>query len=407
MSTSSRLARTLKSVQERKGSFSEAWTKLRKHALDQLIHHGLPSFRDEDYKYTPLHGRWEQIDPSVKAVSSVDGSSSGSFSWAIPLGLRPQEGISVDFWKGSPPQDPRWDIDFLAEYVSDPFACLNILLAEEGYFLDVEGGQRLGDPILLPSFRECGRSSIRVGAGAQVILIQAEQGQAKGFQNDFQEIICGKGSRVLYYQVQEEGSERTRVNNVFVELADRAYFQACTFSFSRGMTRNNLHVRLKNPGAEAHLHGLYLPVQKSLIDYHTHVHHLSGQTESHQLYKGILRDQAQGVFRGRIQILPHAQKTYAYQRNQTILCDPRAVMHAQPQLEIEADDVKCSHGCTTGYLDKAALFYLQARGISLPVAQQLIFSSFLRELLDIEDLRLKEYLEEKMLKTLLPSGYDS
>ncbi|HEY5690038.1 MAG TPA: SufD family Fe-S cluster assembly protein, partial [Cyclobacteriaceae bacterium] len=169
-----------------------------------------------------------------------------------------------------------------------------------------------------------------------------------------------------------------------------------TFSFTLGgkLIRNNLNIMIDGEGCESHFYGLYLTDGDTLVDNHTVVDHKKPNSFSNELYKGLMDGKSKGVFNGKIFVRPQAQKTNAFQSNRNILLSETSSVNAKPQLEIWADDVKCSHGCTTGQLDTEALFYLQSRGIPKATAKAMLLYAFAGEVIEaIKDEKLRTYID--------------
>ncbi|HEY0741827.1 MAG TPA: SufD family Fe-S cluster assembly protein, partial [Chryseosolibacter sp.] len=167
-----------------------------------------------------------------------------------------------------------------------------------------------------------------------------------------------------------------------------------TFTLNGKFYRNNLNLILDGEGIESHMYGLYLLNGDTLADNHTVVDHMKPNSFSNELYKGILDDSSKGVFNGKIYVRPQAQKTNAYQNNRNVLLTDSASINTKPQLEIWADDVKCSHGCTTGQIDEEALFYLQSRGINKDTARAMMLYAFAGDVVDhVPNEKMKEYID--------------
>jgi Fe-S cluster assembly protein SufD len=179
-----------------------------------------------------------------------------------------------------------------------------------------------------------------------------------------------------------------------VKQLDKSVVNSFVFSFDGNVIRNNSIFSIEKEFCESNFYGLYLPTGKSLIDNHTVADHKVPNCVSNELYKGIMNEQAKGVFNGKIFVRPHAQKTNAFQSNRNILLTDTATINTKPQLEIWADDVKCSHGCTTGQLNKEALFYLQSRGIDVDDARTMLLAAFASEVVEkIADTELREEIK--------------
>lgn len=216
---------------------------------------------------------------------------------------------------------------------------------------------------------------------------------AKTFTNSVSEVVVGKAARVHYAKVQVEGDDAQHINYHKVNMARDSYQHLTTLTLGGAIVRNNLNIRLDDQQVNAYLNGLYVLNGKQVIDNHTLVDHAKPHCYSNELYKGIIGDQAEGVFNGKIWVREDAQKTNAYQSNKNLLLSNQASMNTKPQLEIYADDVKCSHGATTGQLDDEALFYLRARGIGETAARSLLNHAFAADVIEqVENETLRESL---------------
>jgi Fe-S cluster assembly protein SufD len=213
------------------------------------------------------------------------------------------------------------------------------------------------------------------------------------FTNMVSEYRLQTNAYLNYYRLQNDAGSY-QVNNSMVRQLGKSTVNSFVFSFDGSVVRNNSIFSIEAEHCESNFYGLYLPSGKSLIDNHTVADHRRPNCASNELYKGIISDSAKGVFNGKIFVRPDAQKTNAFQSNRNILLSDTAFINTKPQLEIWADDVKCSHGCTTGQLDDEALFYLQSRGISQEDAKVLLLTAFASEVLGkIQDSKFKEEME--------------
>ena len=194
---------------------------------------------------------------------------------------------------------------------------------------------------------------------------------------------------------------RGRIKADAPEAEEKISYQMPTFTLNGKLVRNNLQLSLDGEGIESHMFGLYLVTGDTLADNHTVVDHRKPNSFSNEIYKGIMDGNSKGVFNGKIYVRPQAQKTNAFQKSNNILLSDKATINAKPQLEIFADDVKCSHGCTVGRLDEEALFYLRARGISKEHAQAMLLKSFAENVIEqIKIEALKQYAEEMIVERL-------
>lgn len=191
-----------------------------------------------------------------------------------------------------------------------------------------------------------------------------------------------ENARLEYNKIQVESDAQYAIHSDLIRVETNGYSNFNTLTIDGGWIRNDLRIDLNGQNIETHLSGFYLPRRKQLIDNHTKVDHLFPHCESNELYKGILFDQSSGVFNGKVFVRKDAQKTNAYQTNANILASDDAQMNSKPELEIYADDVKCSHGSTTGQIDDEAMFYLRARGMSQDNARKLLTTAFINDVIE-------------------------
>jgi Fe-S cluster assembly protein SufD len=213
------------------------------------------------------------------------------------------------------------------------------------------------------------------------------------------EVVVDRDARLEYYKIQRD--KESQVSTTHIRHIAKSYSNTVTISLDGGIVRNNLNIVLDAEYCESHLYGLYYQKNTSHIDNHTVVDNAKPNCFSNQLYKGILDDTATGVFNGKIFVRQDAQKTNAYQSNKNILLSDSATVNTKPQLEIFADDVKCSHGCTVGRLDEEGLFYLQSRGITEKNAKSLLLHAFASDILEnIQLPQIREYVDQQISQRL-------
>lgn len=223
----------------------------------------------------------------------------------------------------------------------------------------------------------------------------------KTFINESKNYIVKANANISLYKIQEENEQSVYVGNTDVYQEKDSVFSSYVFTFGGEMVRNNLVIKVDGEGCESNMFGLYLTKGKSHVDNHTVVDHIQPNCNSNELYKGIIDDSSRGVFNGKIFVRQAAQKTNAFQSNGNILLTDNAVVNTKPQLEIWADDVKCSHGCTTGQLDEEAIFYLRARGISKEKARSMILLASVAEVIEKVKLGwLKVEITDKVVERL-------
>jgi Fe-S cluster assembly protein SufD len=291
-----------------------------------------------------------------------------------------------------------------AQYDDNAFTALNTAFARQGVFIHVPAGKVVEDPIILRFITDVRslnvasqpRNLIAVCRNSDVKIAESYRtlGSQAAFTNTVTEIMVEEDAHVEFYKVQNENDASYHIGTTQVYQENRSVFTANTVTANGGFVRNNLNIKLDGQFAEANMFGLYIPNGTQHVDNHTEVDHAQPNCLSNELYKGILKDKSTGVFNGKIYVREDAQKTNAYQTCKNVLMSDEASMNTKPQLEIWADDVKCSHGTTTGQLDDNALFYLQARGISKESAKSLLMLAFAQDVIQkMKIAPIKEYLE--------------
>ncbi|MUP45283.1 Fe-S cluster assembly protein SufD [Gramella sp. BOM4] len=269
---------------------------------------------------------------------------------------------------------------------------LNTAFAREGAFIHIHKNLQADKPIQIINFATGNESAlmlqprnlIMVDENSHVQIIERHQSLTDHpvLTNSVTELFAGKRAFVDYYKIQNDKDSASLIDNTFIEQQGESNVSVHTFSFGGKLTRNNLNFYQKGERIDSTMKGVTIIEDKQHVDHNTLVHHIEPNCESHQDYKGIYGDRSTGVFNGKVIVEKEAQKTNAYQANNNILADDKATINSKPQLEIFADDVKCSHGCTIGQLDEEALFYLQSRGIPRKEARGLLMYAFANNVLE-------------------------
>ncbi len=298
-----------------------------------------------------------------------------------------------------------------ADYKNQSLTALNTAFAKDGAFIYAGKGMEIKEPVhilYISDSREesylCQPRNLFVaeeGASVKIAEEYYSVGEKHSFTNVVTEIFCGANSGLERYKIQNEGGNAYNINTTNLMQERDSRFSDTTVSWGGAITRNNLCALFNGTNTECHFYGLYLLSGNQHVDNHTLADHAMPNCYSNELYKGIIDDKATGVFNGKIMVREDAQKTNAYQSNGNILLSADATVYSKPQLEIFADDVKCSHGATTGQLNEDEMFYLQARGIGKEEARILLLNAFAGDVLDsvkIEGLRVKleKTLSEKL-----------
>ena len=280
----------------------------------------------------------------------------------------------------------------------DSLTSLNTAFAYEGAYINIPKGKVVDKPIEIINFSTGAESALMVqprnlivvGENAHVHIIETHQSLNNNpvLTNSVTEIFAQKRAIVDYYKIQNDKLQASLVDNTYIAQKRDSIVSVHTFSFGGNITRNNLNFYHQGEHINSILKGITIIGEKQHVDHYTLVHHATPNCESHQNYKGIFNDRSTGVFNGKIYVEKEAQKTDAFQQNNNILIGDKATINAKPQLEIFADDVKCSHGCTVGQLDDKALFYMQSRGIPKKEATALLMYAFSNEV--IESIKIPE-----------------
>ena len=269
---------------------------------------------------------------------------------------------------------------------------LNTAFAREGAFIHIDKNKLADKPIQIINFATGNESSLLlqprnlvvVDENSHVQIIERHQSLTDHpvLTNSVTEIFADRRAIVDYYKIQNDKSAASLIDNTFIQQKTESNVSVHTFSFGGKLTRNNLNFYQEGERIDSTMKGVTIIEDKQHVDHNTLVHHIEPNCESHQDYKGIYGDSSTGVFNGKVVVEKEAQKTNAYQSNNNILADDKATINSKPQLEIFADDVKCSHGCTIGQLDEEALFYLQSRGIPRKEARGLMMYAFANNVLE-------------------------
>ena len=406
-----------------------AWLReLRESGIASFAALGFPTTRNEDWKYTNVepiaaqafvHANGEakaltaseivtrsMADVDAPRLVFVNGIYAPEFSQlaALPKGVNVKslgEAIRHDDSALSS------ELGRHADAQRQPFVALNSAFLEDGAVVSIAPGCRLDRPIYLVFVSMAGkapvlshpRTLILLGAGSEAKIVESYLGLGSGayFCNAVTELVGDADAVIEHYRIQQEADSGFHVGSLEAILARGCHLTAHAVSLSGALVRNNVHVVLNGEGAECVLNGLYLADGKQHIDNFTEIEHAKPRARSLELYKGIIGGSAHGVFNGKIIVHQDAQKSDARQTNKNLLLSPDAVVNTKPQLEIYADDVKCSHGSTIGQLDADALFYLRSRGLGLDEAKSLLSFAFASDVvgrIKIESLRksLDEYL---------------
>jgi Fe-S cluster assembly protein SufD len=385
---------------------------------------GLPTNRTEEYKYIPITRALDKnFTFSSTSVSSVKTDVkqfllppveanvivfiNGVFSREHSKVVSPSSELLLLPIEEALSQKKGLVVKHLAKYAdasTDAFTALNTASWLSGLYIEVPDNTIVEKPIIIYHIHDTSsqevftatRNLFLVGKSSEVTLLEKYDttGNNNGFSSTVTEGVVAENSGLNLYQIQNDAGNRYQHNVTQINQEKSSRVNTFTFTLNGKVVRNNLQLTLDGEGIESHMYGLYLLGNETVADNHTVVDHKKANSFSNEIYKGILEDSAKGIFNGKIYVRPQAQKTNAFQANRNILLTDKASVNTKPQLEIWADDVKCSHGCTTGQLDEEALFYFQSRGINKDTARAMMLYAFAAELLDsMKQPVFKEYID--------------
>lgn len=379
---------------------------VRNRAAVLFSNEGFPSTRDEDWKYTNMSAATTASNDWLSEYrTSATGDVNAQQNQAALQEISAQidatwlivrNGVVDSLQLQSLELQHGLTISTLADSLNLPdiaidtaLSAFNAALLEDGIHIRVDADLRIERPlgILLiddPSLRTSQtRIVIDVGKNASLRVIEVARSAVDGnqFTNAVTQIDLAAGAQVDHLRLQDRGKEHIGTHRLIAEVQAEAAFSHNAFDFGGALTRNDVIARILGSGASVNLHGLYLGSGKQHIDNHTRVEHRVGPAVSKEIYRGILTGQARGVFNGQAIVFEGADGTDANQANHNLLLSDKAEIDTKPELEIYADDVKCSHGATVGQLDEKSLFYLRTRGLDVAEANHLLTRAFAAEIL--------------------------
>ncbi|MEJ6792086.1 MAG: Fe-S cluster assembly protein SufD [Lacinutrix sp.] len=384
---------------------------IRSEAMKTFETTGFPSKKEEAWKYTSLNSvlkhdysvfpnqenalEYRDIkkyfihDIDTYKIVFIDGKYSSHLSQTT------HDGIDVCLMS-SALNKPKYRL-IIENYFNkvatkDSLASLNTAFSSEGAYVHIPKNKLVDKPIQIIHFSTENESALMlqprnlivVDENSHVQIIERHQSLTDNpvLTNSVTEIFANKRAIIDYYKVQNDNKNASIIDSTFVNQKDQSHCLVHTFTFGGKLTRNNLNFYQNGERLDSTMKGITIIGEKQHIDHNTLVHHIEPNCESHQDYKGIYGDSATGVFNGKVVVEKLAQKTNAFQSNNNILLSDKASINTKPQLEIFADDVKCSHGCTIGQLDESALFYMKQRGIPEKEAKALLMFAFSNNILN-------------------------
>ena len=364
---------------------------LREDARQRFSELGYPTTHDEDWRFT-------SVAPIARATF-VPVSRTGLLACPVP-------GVEIE--KLSESNQIEAHLARYANYQTNAFVALNTANFEDGLLIRIAKGAVIEQPIQLVFESSANgkatvahpRTLILADADSHATIVETYRGGGAYFTNAVTELVAGDNAVIDHYKLQTESQHAFHVATLQIQVGRNANFRSHSISFGGALVRNDVNAVLSE-GCECTLNGLYPVSSEQHIDNHTSIDHAKPHAASHELYKGILDGQSSAVFSGKILVRKDAQKTDAKQTNKNLVLSEEAVINTKPELQIHADDVRCTHGATIGQLDPEAIFYLQSRGIGLAEARNLLIFAFARDIVDrIKVAPLREELERTLLEKL-------
>ena len=401
------------------------WNDIRTNALNAFKHLSFPTKRDEEWKYTSVKEITDKdfsviqselldqhLDLSAYMIEGVEPIIltfvNGQFSAKNSTPLDGQSGIHVGSLATAMDENNpvvKQYFSNIASYKENAFTALNTAYCVGGTFVHLPDNAVLETPVLIVNLSDAAfenqvthqRNLFVVGKNTQAKIVEvfhSKNATAFSLTNSLTEIYAAQDALLDYYKLQQEDSEKNfHINSTKIQQEKGSNVSTNTFSFGGKLIRNQLDYLHLGEHIDSFLNGVYLTSDNQLVDNHSLVDHAQPNCMSDEFYKGIIGGKSKAVFNGKIMVREDAQKTNAFQNNRNVLVSDFANVYTKPQLEIFADDVKCSHGATIGQLDKEAMFYMQARGIGKEKARKMLLKSFAAEVV--------ERLQFKPMKTHL------
>lgn len=411
----------------------ETLKPLREEAIQYFEQLGFPHVKIEDWKYTSLKNvlkpdyylGHQVAKPEVSQatidqakVSDIESNLvvliNGRFSEEHSKIIDGEDQLYVRSLRKAQVEAPQFveqHIGHYLDYKQDGISALSTAFIDDGVVLHVGRNKAPEYPVQILHINDVSQHNLFIQPRNLWVLEQSAElkvienfhsvGDNYSFLNYTTEGHVAANAHLKHYKLQNDQLNAYQVSQIEMAQEQDSTISNYTATLGNGFTRNNTNYRVNGENCETNLYGLYLADGKQFVDNHTIVDHKVPRSESNELYKGIVDDRAVSVFNGKVYVRPKAQQTNAYQSNRNILLDDKATVNAKPQLEIWADDVKCSHGATAGQLDENQLFYMRARGLEYDQAQSLLVYAFAAEVIGYIDIEpVKDYINDLIAKKL-------
>ena len=387
---------------------SSDWVNaLRKRGYNSLSETGLPTPKLERWKFTNLPAKLKKMSLAY-TQADIELSGMTDYAFSFPKGFMNFPSWAKDMIEGLPAAYEKYG-DMMLWQAANAFL-------KDGFVVDVPANVDVKAPLsVMLTGREgqqiAPRYVMSVGVGAQLTIIEYQTGSGAYWSNIVSQIKLEKGASLRHYRFQENSDEAVVTHATHIEMEGGAHYEAFTLTTGAGLSRNQIHVELKGARSVCKLNGINMLDGQEHADTTITVEHQAPDCNSYQDYRSVVTDKASGVFQGKVHVHQIAQKTDGFQMAKSLLLSNQATMDTKPELEIYADDVKCSHGATAGRLDEDALFYLRSRGIPEKQARNLLIEAFVAEVFEtISDEDVKEQaalIVSKWLEEDLPADSEN
>jgi len=419
-----------KSIEESlNGESKSPFHEIRKNAILKFEEIDFPTRKDEDWKYTnisPVLKHNYTASPEV-SITKNDVSRflmpgikvnlivliNGRYSHILSKIKKQDEGIIIDSFRNVLKNDPELVMKYFGKHaeINNGFVALNTAYAADGAFVYVGDNKQVTEHIHIMNITSGDsinvlsqpRNLFIAGKNSHVRIIESYHSlnDSENLTNVVTEAILEENAFMEVYRLQKENSKSFHMNRIQAVQNNGSTFTHYSVSLDGSIVRNDTNIKLDGEFCTGHLYGLYITENDQHVDNHTLIDHAKPNCQSNEIYKGVLNDNSRGVFNGKVFVREDAQKTNAYQSNKAILLSSNATIDTKPQLEIYADDVKCSHGAAIGQLDDEAVFYLRSRGIGKEMARTVLIRAFANDIFDtIENEALHDDLNNMVLEKL-------
>ena len=406
---------------------------LRRTAFNHLLEKGFPTKREEEWRFTDINPILSESftladSDNIANIKKSDIAHLTFKNWSGPMLVfidghfaehlsdmnAGQSGLTINSLDFVLKNDQKSLLDTFVEfetYSENAFSALNTAFIKDGAVIKLEKNVIADKPIHLlyistkqnkPQLINP-RNLIYLSENSQAALVESHFNLNDGeyFNNPVTEIRIAENARLNHIRIQNESGMAFHIGSIFVDQKQNSHYFSTSLTFGGKIARNNIYTKLDGEGIESILNGLYMGHGDQLLDNHTFIDHAKPRCESHELYQGILTDNANGVFSGKIMVHPDAQKTDAKQSNNCLLLSDEARINSKPQLEIYADDVRCTHGATVGQLNEEGIFYLRSRGISEQQAKNILTYAFVEQVIEgIGIASVRNYVDDIILNRL-------